>query len=107
MGGIPPLGYDVVARKLVVNAAEAELVRLIFRRFLELGSATRLVEELAAAGHRTKSWTTQDGKQRQGSRIDKGAKWKNQPREMACYQTVGSIPARCVQYTRLATPGTY
>ena len=76
MGGIPPLGYDVVVRKLEVNDAEAELVRLIFRRFLELGSATRLVEELAVAGYRTKSWTTQDGKQRQGQRIDKGFLYK-------------------------------
>ena len=76
MGGIPPLGYNVVNRKLVVNDAEADLVRLIFRRFLELGSATRLVEELAAASHRTKSWTTQDGKERQGSRIDKGFVYK-------------------------------
>ena len=76
MGGIPPLGYNVVNRKLVVNDAEAELVRLIFRRFLELGSATRLVEELAVASHRTKSWTTQDGKERQGSRIDKGFVYK-------------------------------
>jgi DNA invertase Pin-like site-specific DNA recombinase len=76
MGGIPPLGYDVKERKLEVNAAEAELVRLIFRRFLELGSATRLVEELAAAGHRTKSWTTQDGKERQSQKIDKGFLYK-------------------------------
>ncbi len=76
MGGIPPLGYDVVNRKLEVNDAEADLVRLIFRRFLELGSATRLVEELAAAGHRTKSWTTQDGNERQGGRIDKGFVYK-------------------------------
>jgi hypothetical protein len=36
MGGHPPLGYDVRDRKLVVNPAEAELVRLIFRRFLDL-----------------------------------------------------------------------
>jgi DNA invertase Pin-like site-specific DNA recombinase len=32
MGGSPPLGYDIEDRKLVVNPAEAELVRLIFRR---------------------------------------------------------------------------
>ncbi len=76
MGGIPPLGYDVVNRKLVVNEPEADLVRLIFRRFLELGSATRLVEELAASGHRTKSWTTQDGNERHGVRIDKGFVYK-------------------------------
>ena len=71
MGGVPPLGYDVRDRKLIVNADEAALVRLIFDRFLALGSATKLVAELAAAGHRTKSWTTQDGKDRQGKAIDK------------------------------------
>ena len=76
MGGMPPLGYDVVARKLVVNPVEADLIRLIFRRFLDLGSATKLVGELAKAGHRTKSWTTQDGKERQGKAIDKGFLYK-------------------------------
>jgi len=39
MGGVPPLGYDVVARKLVVNQPEADLVRHIFDRFLKVGSA--------------------------------------------------------------------
>jgi site-specific DNA recombinase len=71
MGGVPPLGYDVIDRKLVVNGSEADLVRLIFRRFLEVGSATRLVEELAAASQTTKCWTTQDGKPRRGKAIDK------------------------------------
>ena len=73
MGGIPPLGYDVVDRKLVVNEREAELVRLIFKRFLRVGSATKLAQELRRAGHTTKSWTTQDGKHRPGKPIDKGA----------------------------------
>ena len=76
MGGMPPLGYDVVERKLVVNETEAELVRLIFRRFLRVGSATKLAQELRRAGHRTKSWTTQDGNQRPGRPIDKGAIYK-------------------------------
>ena len=55
MGGTPPLGYDVRERKLVVNETEAELVRLIFRRFLRVGSATKLPQELRRAGHTTKS----------------------------------------------------
>jgi site-specific DNA recombinase len=54
MGGHAPLGYDVRDRKLVVNEAEAALVRHIFERFLQVGSATKLVQELNAAGHRTK-----------------------------------------------------
>ncbi|MBK8176632.1 MAG: recombinase family protein [Rhodospirillales bacterium] len=76
MGGIPPLGYDVVDRKLVVNETEADLVRLVFDRFLRLGSATKLAQELRRAGHTTKSWTTQDGKSRPGKPIDKGAIYK-------------------------------
>ena len=73
MGGVPPLGYDVVARKLVVNPTEADLVRHIFRRFIELGSVTELMREMNAAGHRAKSWTTQNGKERQGGPIDRKA----------------------------------
>ena len=71
MGGVPPLGYDVVQRRLVVNEEEAALVRQIFERFLQHGCYVRLVGELAAEGFTTKSWITQDGKQRVGGRIDK------------------------------------
>src|SRR5277367_1922890 len=38
MGGLVPIGYDVIHRRLVVNQSEAETVRNIFRRYLELGS---------------------------------------------------------------------
>jgi DNA invertase Pin-like site-specific DNA recombinase len=76
MGGTPPLGYDVVERKLVVNETEADLVRLIFRRFPRIGSVTKLARELRCAGHTTKCWTTQDGKHRRGKPIDKGALYK-------------------------------
>jgi site-specific DNA recombinase len=76
MGGHPPLGYDVRDRKLVVNPAEAELARLIFRRFLDLGSALLLIRELNAQGYRTKSWTTQSGTFREGRPFDKGTLYK-------------------------------
>jgi site-specific DNA recombinase len=76
MGGIPCLGFDVRDRKLVVNPAEAELVRLIFRRFLDLGSALLLIRELNAQGHRTKSWTTQGGTFREGRPFNKGTMYK-------------------------------
>jgi site-specific DNA recombinase len=71
MGGTPPLGYDVKDRKLLVNEAEATLVRGIFERFLKVGSATLLVAELNAEGHRTKSWTAQSGRVRQGHSFNK------------------------------------
>jgi site-specific DNA recombinase len=50
MGGNPPLGYDVKDRNLVVNPAEAEQVRWIFARFIEIGSGTVLLREVAARG---------------------------------------------------------
>src|SRR4051812_42568292 len=53
-GGNPPLGYDVKDRKLVVNEAEAAIVRSIFERFVRIGSATTLARSLAAEGIRTK-----------------------------------------------------
>src|SRR6266481_6115490 len=38
MGGMPPLGYQVRDHKLVIVPGEADMVRSIFRRYLELGS---------------------------------------------------------------------
>jgi site-specific DNA recombinase len=76
MGGWAPLGYHAKDRKLVVNPTEAELVGLIFRRFLDLGSALLLIRELNAQGHRTKSWTTQSGIFREGRTFDKGTLYK-------------------------------
>jgi site-specific DNA recombinase len=46
MGGYPPLGYDVDERRLVVNPAEATTVRLIYQRYLALGSVRLLKHEL-------------------------------------------------------------
>jgi site-specific DNA recombinase len=76
MGGSPPLGYDIRDRKLIANPAEAELIRLIFRRFLDLGSALLLIRELNPQGHRAKSWTTQAGTFREGRPFDKGTVYK-------------------------------
>lgn len=50
MGGTPPLGYDVGERALVVNPEEAETVRLIFRRFLEIRSVSDLSDDLHDRG---------------------------------------------------------
>lgn len=72
MGGTPPLGYDVVNKKLIVNPGEADLVREIFRRFITDGSTTRLAKALAAEGKTTKAWTTKEGKVRAGSPWHKG-----------------------------------
>ena len=38
MGGNPPLGYDIKDKKLVINEAEAQQVRHLFEKYLELQS---------------------------------------------------------------------
>jgi DNA invertase Pin-like site-specific DNA recombinase len=61
MGGNVPLGYDQEGCTLAINPAEAETVRMIFQRYLEVGSANRLVVELNAKGIRSKSRITPTG----------------------------------------------
>jgi Resolvase, N terminal domain/Recombinase len=61
MGGMPPLGYDVQNRKLVVNEDEARTVVDIYRRYLALKSVHALRDELADAGIRSKRRTRLDG----------------------------------------------
>src|SRR6266849_4423736 len=50
MGGWAPLGYEVRDRKLIIHEADAERVRSIFKRFVQLKSATLLARELVLAG---------------------------------------------------------
>ena len=50
MGGWAPFGYEVRDRKLIIHEADAERLRSIFRRFVQLKSATLLARELVAAG---------------------------------------------------------
>ncbi len=50
MGGTVPLGYDVKDRRLVINKDESKTVRMVFERFVEIGSATVLGRELRADG---------------------------------------------------------
>jgi DNA invertase Pin-like site-specific DNA recombinase len=54
MGGVVPLGYRVVERKLVVEPGEAATVRLIFARYLELGSVRALQRDLRDRDVRTR-----------------------------------------------------
>jgi DNA invertase Pin-like site-specific DNA recombinase len=71
MGGVPSIGYDVENRRLVINDAEAAVVRRIFEEMLTIGSPTKIAANLNAEGITTKTWTTQEGQTRSGTRIDK------------------------------------
>lgn len=72
MGGPLPLGYDVENRRLVVNAKEAELVRQIYQRYLELGSVVELADELNLKGHKTKVQLRASGPRRGGCAFRRG-----------------------------------
>lgn len=54
-GGSPPLGYDVVDKKLAINEAEAEIVRLIFEMYSNKYTYNDMAKELNARGYKTKS----------------------------------------------------
>jgi site-specific DNA recombinase len=77
MGGILPLGYDAPTdpqtRALVLNPTEAEIVRMIFRTYLELGSVHLLEARLEAEGVRSKLWLTKQGHPVGGGRLSRGA----------------------------------
>jgi len=49
MGGVPPLGYDVRERRLVVNPEVAERVRYIYQRYLELAASVSSAGNLRPA----------------------------------------------------------
>jgi len=50
MGGVPPFGYRVEARKLVLDGERAEHARWLFERFVEIGSGTVLAQEAKDRG---------------------------------------------------------
>jgi DNA invertase Pin-like site-specific DNA recombinase len=61
MGGLPPLGYEAAGRTLKIVPHEADQVRHIYARYLELRSVHRLKAELEEQGFRSKRRTTRSG----------------------------------------------
>jgi site-specific DNA recombinase len=72
MGGNVPLGYDAKERTLIINPAEADIVRRLFALYCALGSVRRVKEEADRLGLRTKCITTADGAARGGKRFSRG-----------------------------------
>jgi DNA invertase Pin-like site-specific DNA recombinase len=73
MGGTIPLGYDVRDRKLIMNEAEAETVRLIFQRYLALGCVSRLRVDLDKTSVRSKQRILTSGRVLGGCSFGRGA----------------------------------
>ena len=72
MGGLPPLGYDVEDRTLIVNASEAETVRHIYTRYTELKNVRALKTELHNNGIVSKI-RCRSGKRSGGVSFSRGA----------------------------------
>ena len=70
---IRPLGYDVKDRKLTVNETGASTVRLIFRRYAELGSVALLKAELDRLGIVSKRREGGGGRLAGGQHFSRGA----------------------------------
>lgn len=73
MGGNVPLGYEAKDRSLRINSSEAQKVRSIFDRYLELGSVHLLADELRVRGIHSHRRTTQGGKIIGGHPISRGS----------------------------------
>jgi site-specific DNA recombinase len=73
VGGIVPLGYEVRDRKLVVRDDEAATVRLIFERYLALGSLPALQRELRERNVVTRQRRLSSGRTIGGRSLTNGA----------------------------------
>ena len=73
VGGNLPLGYEMKDGKIAIVEEEAELVRSIFRRYLELGSVNELLRDLRERNIRTKSRLLSTGETRGGIPFGRGA----------------------------------
>jgi DNA invertase Pin-like site-specific DNA recombinase len=73
MGGTPPLGYETKDRQLVVNEADAETVRLIYQRYLQLGCVRSLAMNLRGNGIVSKVTISRRGRQHGGQPFGRGA----------------------------------
>jgi site-specific DNA recombinase len=73
VGGTLPLGYEMKDGKIAIVEEEAELVRLIFRRYLELGSVNELLRDLKERNVRTRTRRLSTGATRGGIPFGRGA----------------------------------
>jgi DNA invertase Pin-like site-specific DNA recombinase len=107
-GGPLPLGYDIRDDRIVVVEDEAEQVRLIYRRYLELSGVNALVRDLKECNIRTKTRLLATGAIRGGIPFERGTlfyllrnrlyigevKYKGNPARGAAADH-GAHPVRC------------
>jgi DNA invertase Pin-like site-specific DNA recombinase len=121
VGGIVPLGYATRDRKIVAVEEEAERVRTIFRRYLELGSLNLLMVDLRERGIVTKLRSLKTGRTIGGIPFTRGPLSYSRfiricfaTPAVTSWPTTGSIPGRsraiwatATSNTRYATPSSH
>ena len=73
MGGTPLLGYDPDGRTLKINTQEADAVRWMFARYLEVKSVHQMVKDASARGIFAKRWVNRHGVEVGGGPLQRGA----------------------------------
>ena len=73
MGGTPLLGYDPDGRTLKINEQEAEAVRWMFARYLEVKSVHQMVKDASAKGICAKRWVNRHEVETGGGPLQRGA----------------------------------
>lgn len=72
MGGFVPIGYRSQERTLIIDDAQAERIRTVFRRYLQLGSVKALNAELDHMGWVTPASEGMDQRATGGKRFSRG-----------------------------------
>lgn len=75
VGGNPPYGYNLIDKKLMINVAEAKVIRWMFKRYLEAKSYVAVSRELKDKNVVRRSRISKRGNQVQGRGICTASVW--------------------------------
>lgn len=73
MGGNPPIGYEAIDKKLIVNKDHAKTATMIFKRYLALGCVAKLKKELDTNGTVSNQRISKRGNTTGGKPYSRGA----------------------------------
>jgi site-specific DNA recombinase len=100
MGGLPPLGYQPDGRTLAIVEPHADIVRDIYRRYLDIGNVRLLVDQLAAERILTPVRCMANGKNYGGCVFSRGQLYAILKNPIY----IGDIPHREQRYKGLHKP---
>ena len=100
VGGHPPFGYDLIDKKLIPNETEAEIVRTIFRRYLQTESYVKVARECAEQGVIRRDRISKRGNLVRGRQIDTSSIWHMLGNPVY----VGEVRHRNTRYPGLHSP---